>query len=97
MKVVGIVTEYNPFHNGHKYQIEKIRKETNADYSIPELPKEIREQLEGIASSFSLLERISFCGFKFSFSDKCDNYYRLLRFFHTLSRFFRRPNVLLKM
>ena len=72
-------------------------KETNADYSIPELPKEIREQLEGIASSFSLLERISFCGFKFSFSDKCDNYYRLLRFFHTLSGFFRRPNVLLKM
>lgn len=34
MKVVGIVTEYNPFHNGHKYQIEKIRKETNADYVI---------------------------------------------------------------
>ncbi len=34
MKVVGIVTEYNPFHNGHKYQIEKVRKETNADYVI---------------------------------------------------------------
>lgn len=25
-KVVGIVAEYNPFHNGHKYQIEKIRE-----------------------------------------------------------------------
>ena len=34
MKVVGIVTEYNPFHKGHKYQIEKVRKETNADYVI---------------------------------------------------------------
>ena len=34
MKVVGIVAEYNPFHNGHKYQIEKIRKETGADYII---------------------------------------------------------------
>lgn len=25
-KVIGIVTEYNPFHNGHKYQIDKIRE-----------------------------------------------------------------------
>jgi len=24
--VVGIITEYNPFHNGHRYQIEEIRK-----------------------------------------------------------------------
>lgn len=34
MKVVGIVAEYNPFHNGHQYQIDKIRKETGADYII---------------------------------------------------------------
>lgn len=34
MKVVGIVAEYNPFHNGHKYQIDQIRKETRADYII---------------------------------------------------------------
>ncbi len=27
MDVYGIVTEYNPFHNGHKYQIEQIKKE----------------------------------------------------------------------
>ena len=26
MKVAGIVCEYNPFHNGHKYQIEKTRE-----------------------------------------------------------------------
>ena len=25
-KIVGIVVEYNPFHNGHKYQIEKIKE-----------------------------------------------------------------------
>lgn len=24
--VVGIIAEYNPFHNGHRYQIEQIRK-----------------------------------------------------------------------
>lgn len=27
MAVFGIVAEYNPFHNGHKYQIEKIKKD----------------------------------------------------------------------
>lgn len=34
MKVVGIVAEYNPFHNGHQYQIDKVRKETGANYII---------------------------------------------------------------
>lgn len=34
MKVTGIVAEYNPFHNGHKYQIEQARKLTGADYII---------------------------------------------------------------
>ena len=34
MKVVGIVAEYNPFHNGHKYQIDKIKKEHDADYVV---------------------------------------------------------------
>ena len=30
--VVGIIAEYNPFHNGHRYQIEQIRKKfKNAD------------------------------------------------------------------
>ena len=26
MKAIGIVAEYNPFHNGHKYQIDKIKE-----------------------------------------------------------------------
>ena len=26
MNVIGIVCEYNPFHNGHKYQIDKIKE-----------------------------------------------------------------------
>ena len=34
MKVVGIVAEYNPFHNGHQYQLEKVKQETGADYII---------------------------------------------------------------
>ena len=34
MKVAGIIAEYNPFHNGHQYQIKQIRKETGADYVV---------------------------------------------------------------
>ena len=34
MKTIGIIAEYNPFHNGHKYQIEELKKRTNADYVV---------------------------------------------------------------
>lgn len=30
MKIIGIVSEYNPFHKGHQYQIEKSRQDLNA-------------------------------------------------------------------
>ena len=31
MKILGIVSEYNPFHNGHKYQIEKAKEIVKPD------------------------------------------------------------------
>ena len=34
MKTVGIICEYNPFHNGHKKQIDAIRREFGADCTI---------------------------------------------------------------
>ncbi|MBD5450357.1 MAG: nucleotidyltransferase [Lachnospiraceae bacterium] len=34
MKTAGIIAEYNPFHNGHAYQIDAARKMTGADYCI---------------------------------------------------------------
>lgn len=34
MKVAAIIAEYNPFHNGHKYHIEKIRQLTGADFCL---------------------------------------------------------------
>ena len=34
MKTAGIIAEYNPFHNGHRYQIEELRARTGADYII---------------------------------------------------------------
>jgi len=34
MKITGIIVEYNPFHNGHKYHIEKTKSITNCDSII---------------------------------------------------------------
>ncbi len=34
MKIVGLIAEYNPFHNGHQYHIEKAREITGADAVI---------------------------------------------------------------
>ena len=34
MHVNGIIAEYNPFHNGHKYLLAEAKRSTNADYTI---------------------------------------------------------------
>lgn len=34
MKTVGIIAEYNPFHNGHAYHIRKAKELTHADYCV---------------------------------------------------------------
>ena len=33
-RVLGVIAEYNPFHNGHLYHIAKSKKETEAEYVI---------------------------------------------------------------
>lgn len=34
MKITGLITEYNPFHNGHLYHIQKAREATQCDLLI---------------------------------------------------------------
>ena len=34
MKTVGIVAEYNPFHNGHKFHIEEAKRLTGAERAV---------------------------------------------------------------
>ncbi|OQO70861.1 hypothetical protein BH747_02345 [Enterococcus villorum] len=34
MNVCGIIVEYNPFHNGHRYHAEMARKQTGADLVV---------------------------------------------------------------
>ena len=34
MRISSIISEYNPFHEGHKYHMENAKKITNSDYTI---------------------------------------------------------------
>lgn len=34
MKTTGIIAEYNPFHNGHKFHLEKAKEMTGSDYAV---------------------------------------------------------------
>lgn len=34
MKTVGIIAEFNPFHNGHAYLINQAKRETGADHAV---------------------------------------------------------------
>lgn len=33
-KVLGIIAEYNPFHNGHLYHLEKSKEQTGSTYTV---------------------------------------------------------------
>ena len=34
MRTVGLITEYNPFHNGHLFHLKRAKELTNADYVV---------------------------------------------------------------
>ena len=34
MKIAAVIAEYNPFHNGHAYQLHEIRRQTGADFTL---------------------------------------------------------------
>lgn len=34
MKIVGIIAEYNPFHNGHEFHIAETKRQTSADFVV---------------------------------------------------------------
>ncbi len=34
LRAVGIVSEYNPFHNGHRYMLSQAKQTTGADVSV---------------------------------------------------------------
>ena len=58
-KVLGLILELNPFHNGHKYFIEQAKKEVNPDVTVAI-----------ITSSFSMRGEVSLID-KFTKADLC--------------------------
>ncbi|EKX93604.1 hypothetical protein HMPREF9998_00727 [Peptostreptococcus anaerobius VPI 4330 = DSM 2949] len=34
MKIGGIIAEYNPFHNGHKYHIEEFKEKSSCSHLV---------------------------------------------------------------
>ena len=34
LKAVGIIAEYDPFHNGHLFQLRQAQRLTNADVTV---------------------------------------------------------------
>lgn len=63
-KILAIVAEYNPFHNGHLYHLQKSKKELNPDYSICVMSGNFCERGDtSIIDKWSKAEAALKCGF----------------------------------
>ncbi len=63
MRTVGIITEYNPFHNGHAYHIEQSKKQSGADYCIVVMSGDfVQRGTPAIIDKFSRAEMALRCG-----------------------------------
>ncbi|WP_394923351.1 nucleotidyltransferase [uncultured Robinsoniella sp.] len=63
MKVVGLVTEYNPFHNGHRYHLEQAKEKTGADFVVVVMSGNFLQRGEAaIIDKFSRAEMALSCG-----------------------------------
>lgn len=63
MNIVGIIAEFNPMHNGHKYLIEEARKVTNADYVIVIMSGSFTQQGNiAVCSKFDRASMAIHCG-----------------------------------
>lgn len=63
-RILGIISEYNPFHNGHLYQLEKSKELVNPDYSICIMSGNFVQRGEpSIVDKWSKAEVAIKCGF----------------------------------
>ena len=62
-KVIGIIAEYNPFHGGHKFQIEEAKKRTGADWCVAAMSGDFVQRGEPAVYSKYLRTRMALsCG-----------------------------------
>lgn len=63
MNVVGIIAEYNPFHKGHAYQIETVKKQLHADYVVIAMSGNfVQRGAPALMDKFSRTEMALCCG-----------------------------------
>ncbi len=63
-KILAIIAEYNPFHNGHLYHLQKSKKMLNPDYSICIMSGNFCERGDtSIIDKWSKTETALKCGF----------------------------------
>ena len=63
-RILGIISEYNPFHNGHLYQLKKSKQLVNPDYSVCVMSGNFVERGEpSIIDKWSKAEAAIKCGF----------------------------------
>ena len=63
MKVNGIVAEYNPFHNGHKYLLTESARKTGADYTVVVMSGDfVQRGAPAITDKFSRAQMALACG-----------------------------------
>ena len=75
MKIVGLITEYNPFHNGHLYHIKESLRVTGADAAVVVMsgdyvqrgtpaimPKRIRAEMALMCGAGAVLLCDGICG-----------------------------------
>lgn len=63
-KILAIISEYNPLHNGHLYHLQKSKKELNPDYSVCIMSGNFCERGDtSIIDKWSRAEAALKCGF----------------------------------
>lgn len=63
MTIAAIIAEYNPFHNGHEYMIQKVKEETGADYVIAVMSGDFTQRgIPGIADKHTRAKMATSCG-----------------------------------
>ena len=63
MTIAAIIAEYNPFHNGHDYMIQKTKETTGADYVIAVMSGDFTQRgIPGIADKHTRAKMAVSCG-----------------------------------
>ena len=63
MKIIGIIAEYNPFHNGHAYQIKKVKEDLQADFVVVAMSGDyVQRGTPAIADKYTRTKMALGCG-----------------------------------